>query len=91
MSCPAWCVREHPDGGVHRRPVGVVTVDGRSLGVVVSQPPMGGARVLVSGSLYVEVAPEDTGDMAELMGLLGQPELGVLIRQAAALVGGEGA
>lgn len=86
MSCPAWCDGEHPDGGIHRRPVGAVTVDGRSLGIVLSQVPGGEPSVLVSGELYVAISPDDTADMAELMGLLGQPEMGVLIEQAAALV-----
>lgn len=85
---PAWCTREH-DGVVHRRPVGAVTVDGRTLGVVLSQPPGGELSVLVSGSLYVAFAPEDSADMAELMRLLGQPELGVLIGQAAEHASGE--
>lgn len=84
MTCPAWCANEHPDGGVHRRPVGTVTVDRRTLSVVVSQVSDGEPRVLVSGELYVAINPDDTADMAELMRLLGQPELGVLIMQAAA-------
>ena len=84
MSCPAWCSGEHPDGGVHRRPVGTVTVDRRTLSVVVSQAPGGDPSVLVSGELFVAINPDDSADMAELMRLLGQPELGVLIMQAAA-------